>query len=320
MMLQPQNEYILKIFDFFRIKNQAFRRFVAILEIFSARIEKNHLYLVSAGIAFNILIYLIPLFLVAIYVVNILFRADFLVAQLQQIAGKFLPPGDTATAILDSTIREINVIAAHSKTAGWIGIISLLWISSTLFSSLRSGLNNIFRIETKQIFIFYRLKDILITVIMAFLILISSYLFPMMSIAQSMIFSLIPDQIAKMELNTIIPPTVQWLTSWITVTIISLTTYFIIFYLIFRFIPNKKLPLYIRIQSTTFCVVFIEFSRHLFAWYLSTVSSYGKLYGTYAIIVSVAVWIYYMTLLILISAELSKLMFELRAEDKDISL
>ena len=54
----------------------------------------------------------------------------------------------------------------------------------------------------------------------------------------------------------------------------------------------------------------IELSRHLFAWYISTVTDYGKFYGTYAVIVSIAIWVYYSSLIILLSAELGKYIYD----------
>jgi uncharacterized BrkB/YihY/UPF0761 family membrane protein len=50
----------------------------------------------------------------------------------------------------------------------------------------------------------------------------------------------------------------------------------------------------------------IELSRYIFAWYISSISNYGKFYGTYAVIISMAVWIYYSAVIILLAAEISK--------------
>jgi membrane protein len=82
------------------------------------------------------------------------------------------------------------------------------------------------------------------------------------------------------------------------------------FLFIFRIVPNVLLPRKIVITSTIICVVSIEIARNLFAWYLTEIASYGKFYGTYAVIVSMAIWIYYSSLIILLSAEVSKFWYD----------
>jgi uncharacterized BrkB/YihY/UPF0761 family membrane protein len=61
----------------------------------------------------------------------------------------------------------------------------------------------------------------------------------------------------------------------------------------------------------------IEIARHGFGYYLSGVTAYGKFYGTYAIMALMALWIYYLTTIILLSAELSKFIYDLRKSKKE---
>lgn len=74
------------------------------------------------------------------------------------------------------------------------------------------------------------------------------------------------------------------------------------------------MPLKIIILSTAISVGGIEIARYLFAWYISSVSNYGKFYGTYAVIISMAVWIYYSSLIILLAAEVSKFIYDKKVE------
>jgi uncharacterized BrkB/YihY/UPF0761 family membrane protein len=57
-------------------------------------------------------------------------------------------------------------------------------------------------------------------------------------------------------------------------------------------------------------------SRNVFAWYILQFGTYGKFYGTYAVLVSVAVWIYYLTLIMLFSVEISKFLYDKLQERK----
>ncbi len=297
--LKIKDESIVKILDFLHLKNQKFRRFIAFVELLFLRLEKNHIFLVAAGISFNILLYLIPLFLVAVYVVNLIFGTNTISNTLEEMAVKFLPPNENTVNFIHTIIEEVNYIFSRSSIAGWIGLFGLFWISSALFGSFRSALNSVFEIESPYIFLLYKLKDIFITLILAILILILSFVIPLISVVSSIFVDLLPNFL-------------KMLFTGFNLTLISLIYSFILFYFIFRFIPNKKQPTKVIMTSTFLCMILVEISRHIFNWYIIGVSNYGRFYGTYAIIISIAIWVYYFSLIILLTAEFSKLFFDVR--------
>jgi len=264
---------------------------------FIDRIEKHHLFLISSGIAFNIILYLIPLLLVGVYLVNIFLGADVISSRLSEYIETVLPPNESTNQLLQTIVHEVSIIFNKSLIVGWVGIFILLWLSSTLLSSLRAGLNAIFEIKTPHVFVFYKIKDIFLVFSLMFFFIISSYLFPMFSIIQQIIT------------ETVKPP-YQWYFTRIFVSGVTLVTSFLMFFGVFKFLPNAKIPNIVVISSTILSVVLIEFSRNIFAWYIIQFGTYGKFYGTYAVLVSVAVWIYYMVLIMLLSAELSRFLYE----------
>lgn len=270
-----------------------------ITDIFFTRVSKHHLYLIAAGISFNMILYSIPLFLFALYIVNLFFDYSELSKTIEDFLLNMLPPTDATGEIIHTIIEEIRIIAANIQLLGWISIVVLLWISSTLLNALRSALNLIFSIEPKKIFIIYRIKDIFITIILAILIFISSYIIPISSFLFSFISEFIPDLVSP-------------LISQFWFKLLSFISSFIFFFFLFRFVPNEKIARPVRLIATVISVIVIELSRWAFAWYLTTVSSYGKFYGAYAVLVSIAIWIYYFNLIILLSAELSQYIYDLR--------
>jgi membrane protein len=298
MYLNIKDKTILNIVNFLKIKNKKILHWIAIIEEFSERLEKNHSFLMSAGVAFNIVLYLMPLFLIAIYIVNLIFDVNTLNTSIESIVLSLLPPTESTISTLKNIIHEVSFIMDNSSLAGWIGIITLLWLSSTLIGSFRVALNRIFNIYAPQIFLVYRIRDIALTITIAFLLLFSTYIFPIVSVFQNSLLEKVPEYL-------------KWLFSNTMLTGITLTTYFIMFYLMFKFIPTKKVARKIRLNSTILCVIFVEISRNLFAWYVGSISSYGKFYGAYAILASMGLWIYYLVLVILLSAEVSKLRFDL---------
>jgi YihY family inner membrane protein len=255
--------------------------------------------MIAGGIAFNILLYLIPLFLVVLYIVNLFVEPANFQTTLTALLKELLPPTASTETILHEVIIEVNNIIEYSSVFGYIGFAALLWISSTLISSLRTGLNAVFEIPSPRVYFFYRVKDILLTVILTVLILVYSYVVPIVLIAIEILETNINNLSVYIDLA---------LSDLLKIFVPLLSTA-MLFYFILRSVPNRKLPRKVRLVATGISVVSIELGRNIFAWYISSVSNYGRFYGTYAIIVSFALWIYYSSLILLLSAELSRYIF-----------
>jgi len=277
------------------------------LNEFSDILDRHHTFMLASGIAFNVMIYMIPLFLIAIYILSNAIDATTIDFLLQDIFAGFLPPTESNYKFLKSVLSEVRLITEHSTFFGIIGIGGLLWISSTLISSIRTGLNSVFELSYTKIFLIYRLKDILYTILFSLLIMIYSYALPIISFITDLFGSALPPFLLTYFNGSIL----------FGVTIVSS---FIIFYFIFRYVPNKKIPSKIVLLSTAICVISIELSRHIFAYYISSFANYGKFYGTYAIIISLAIWIYYSSLIILLSAEISKYLLRNNIDSKGYPL
>ncbi|MGA2299044.1 MAG: hypothetical protein ABSG15_15975 [FCB group bacterium] len=104
MDLEIEDPDILKILNYLDIKNKRVRAWIAGIETFFLRVDEHHLYLISAGIAFNILLYLIPLLLIAIYLVNIIFGVGSITSFLTDTLEKILPPNASTTEFLRTTL------------------------------------------------------------------------------------------------------------------------------------------------------------------------------------------------------------------------
>jgi membrane protein len=281
MLQQLKNKY-----------SKLYRIYTHILAL-SDRIDEHHIYLLASGISFNILIYILPLLLVVIYLINSFFGFESISNTFNSLVWEILPPNKSNEKIVQVMLLELKNILSKSSYLGIYGLIALLWVSSALISAFRSSLNRIFDLESTKFFLIYRLKDILLTILLTFFVLTYSYVIPLVSVMDSVVRTVFPDRI-------------EWLFSNALLTFASFVSGFILYYFIFSYVPNKKIPRHSRLLATIICSVSLELSRNVFAWYITTIADYGKFYGTYAIIVSLAFWIYYSSLIMLVSAEIGK--------------
>lgn len=264
---------------------------------FIDRLDNDHVYLISAGLAFNILLYQIPLFLLLTFVVDITIGFESIAAQLDKILMEFLPPTATSENYLSKILSEITKIVQHSSFFGFVGLIILIWISSTLISSLRYSVNTVFKIPPKKYFFLDTLKDMLLVLLIPVLFMFYTFLLPLVDVIQDIFIVLSPDYANDVISNT-------------TIILTSLGTGFLIYYFIYSYIPSAKVERKKRLFASILNTILIEISRNIFAWYLVSISNYGKYYGTYAAIVSMALWIYYFAFIFLISAEISHMYFD----------
>ena len=260
---------------------------------------EHHIFLLAAGIAFNILLYLIPLFLMAVYVIGLIYDVDVVLSSIIQGAKNILPIGMKSDDYVNAIVNEVKFILEKKNIAGIAGSITLLWLSSTLLSSIRAGLNEVYEIRSPKIFILYKLKDIFLSIVLAVLVLIISFVIPFISYI-------------KAFLGDFLPSWLNGMFSFSLETAISLFISFILFFFMYHLIPSHKPSPRIALLSAIICSIFLEISRYIFSYYSSNFADYGAFYGAYAIIVSLAIWLFYLSFIILFSGEIAKFIIDKR--------
>ncbi len=269
------------------------RKAYAIVYEFVDITDRRHIFLLSSGIAFNLLLCTIPLVILVLSIVSGVIDESTTKEAVTRLLTSFLPQNTQATGLITSIVTEVGVVFNYGTVTGWIAGIALLWLASTLFSSLRTGLNAIFHIPTPKLFLWYRLKDMFLTIISTVLILIVTLLSPLLTITQTLWVDVLPSSLGLMA-------------SGLTFTAISLTTTAVVFFVLYQIVPNRRLPRPIVIMSTLLAVILWELARVLFSWYVNSATNFSAFYGGYVALASFALWLYYSAFVFLLSAELAQ--------------
>lgn len=274
---------------------------------FVETIDNHHIFLLAAAISFNTLLYIIPLILVGIYIATLFIDKNSFMELISNLLFSFLPETEGSYYFVSNLLLEINNIFSVSNYAGWIGIFVLLWLSSAVFSSLRNSLNVVFNIKATKIFVFYKIKDIILTLILAIFILLLTFALPIITILSKTLIDILPHNFAE-------------ILSRITMQAVWIALYFVFFFFIYKFIPSSKIPFKIVLISSIICTILSEVARFGFTLYLKYYANYSKFYGTYGLLVSILVWVYYLFFIILFSAELTQYIFpKFRKRTEDVS-
>ena len=113
---------------------------------FYNKFDEDHVWIMSASIAFNIVICSIPITLILFSLLGIYLNRDgaqeYLNTALKNIVG--ITP-EFQTKISNVILGAIDELSSNSTLTAIIGSIGILWTASGLFSTLRDVLNRIYK-------------------------------------------------------------------------------------------------------------------------------------------------------------------------------
>jgi len=246
-------------------------------------IEDNGFFL-SSGIAFNILISLIPFIILLLALVGTYLYNN------QEVLNHFRAYArDVAPTLGPKAMKTLADVIQSRQTIGILGFVGLLWISTRVFSSLRIALNIVFGAQRRRAMLRGIVVDLSMVVLVGFLLFASMVLSPFVVFLQSY----------QGRIPVPIGTTVQW-------TLKYLLPFFFtscMFFLIYKIIPNKRVFFTPVLQAALFASLLWEVAKHLFAWYVFHLSRYSIYYGSLSTLAIVVLWVYYSSAILVVGGE-----------------
>lgn len=275
-------------------------------------IEDDILFLAS-GIAFNIIFCLIPLLLLFSSLIGSVLNlasqqagsTQIVTENIQEIISKALPNRPYASEVSHLAGRIIHDLVEFRKSMGIIGLLVLIYTSTSLFSSVRSALHKIYHIASSHSILIAQLKDILLVFALGILFLLLTvfrWLYSLISEFSSELFhrSSVPFLIG-------VPEYIPAITTFALLVLIAFIAY--------RFIPFYGTTTHSSLIAALTTTMLWEVASYLFSWYLETFHPFNALYGTYAFILVTMVWIYYSSVVFVVGGAIGEMWRE-RQEEK----
>ena len=275
--------------------------------IVSRFVEDDVLFLAS-GIAFNVLLCIIPfLLLVSSLLGSLLNSSEMATENIDKFLTKVLPNQAQSIPIKNLAFRIINDLVEFRQSMGVAGALVLVYTSTSLFSSVRSALHRVYRITTTTGIFLSQLKDI-------FLVLALGCLFVSIN-TLNWLYTLVSKYSMEMfgpnsaDLQTAIPEFLARLTSLLLTSLMA--------YLAYRFIPFYGTTTRSSFISAVATTILWKTAGFLFALYLTTFRPFSRVYGAYAFILIAMVWVYVSSIVFVIGGVAGGLYRE-RQEVSDI--
>ncbi len=260
------------------------------------KIEDDHIFLSAAGIAFSLILSMIPFLLVVVAILGTIVSPELLMHYVNQLIDTIIPYPDFAQYIEHYISSRIPTAFHYKNIIGYVGVFGLMFTSTWLFSSLRSILNYIFRVEKKKSAWYGLIKDLGMILLLLVIMLLTTTIFPTIQILINSTLQL--EILQQLRISSLLT------------YLLSLSSFFIIFLLFYFFyyiIPYERIGHKVIALSAFWAALLWAIMKYIFGYYVTYFLAAENLYGAFLLLIVILFWIFYSSILFLLGAEIGML-------------
>ncbi len=268
-------------------------RFLRLLRLALWRAFQHDAFAVAKASAYSLILTFFPSLLVVGSVLATWSKEAYL-REISSAVGKILPAGsNTALAYLKSTTlqRPLSVLLTAS--------LITLWTGSGVMISWMEGFRNAYQLPKIWGLVKERLIAFSLVILAGIPLTFSTVLVAFGSrIETRILFSL------GHEFGPVI--VLMWtMTRWLIATLTSIAVIALIYH---NAVPRTQ-PWHSVLPGATLATVLWFLATALFGWYLQSYANYSLIYGSLGLAVALLVWMYMVSLIILVAAEYNAMLF-----------
>ena len=266
--------------------------------------DDDNIFVLASGLTFSLVVAAVPFLLIIVSLASLTLAAAAQASGIEPIEQlrHYL---DIVVPVLASEMVDahetnlpeeiINLAVDRGQAIGLISFVLFTWFSTRLFGSLRAVLREIFDLRQARGIIHGKIFD-------AEMVLVASVLF-ILNIGITVFFN-----IAKargFEFLGLSGTSIGVLDA-IYAAVASLTFIFVLFLLIYKFLPARRIPWRMALTAAGFTAVCWEILKLGFSLYLTRIADYSSIYGGLATLVVVVIWVYYLSVAFVLGAEVAQ--------------
>ncbi len=263
------------------------------------RLDEHHVFLLAGGLAFSLFVCIIPFVLIIFSVLGNILDSNDMQFQINALIETMIPYYKYAEFVKNIIFSRINEVIEYKTLAGIIGGFGLLFAASGLFSSMRTILNKVFGVEASVHFLIGKLRDFALVIMVILIFFVTTIFSPLIDLLRQ--YAHEANFLAIFNINIV---------EHLIISLISLLIIFIVFTILYITVPVKKIGRRATLMSALWAAVLWEAAKQIFGFYIHNFTTLGRIYGTYALIVVVAFWIYYSSIVFIVGAEIGGLYIE----------
>ncbi len=268
------------------------------------RSGEDQLFLKSGGIAYAFVLCFVPLALVLFAILGIILEKSSIRDALYAYVDKIIPYSGFAAQAKEFISRRVDEFRVHRTVAGVAGIVGLLLASSGLFGAIRTTLNAVYRLPASLSIVKGKLRDVRLVLQALLLFLVSIIVLPLVDIGLRYVVQL-PEAVG-LEFG---------LLERLFVNTGSFLLVALVYGLVYYSVPRKKPPRRAILVSALSAAVLLEIAKIAFGIYVDRAVLIQKIYGAYLFVAAIALWVYYSSLVFVLSAQIGRLAWERQEAD-----
>jgi len=259
-------------------------------------LDRHHVFLLSGGMAFSLLVCTLPLVLILFAGLGAILERPAILQEIEQFIEQVVPIPDAAQFIKEFVFARVRAFAAYRNVVGAIGIVALLFAATGLFSSMRTILGVVFQSRTEESILRGKLRDIGFVMLMLMFFLLSVTVLPSLNVLEGhadkyeLLREFRLEGLQELALQTV-----------------SLALIFVGFFVVYFTVPHERAPVEAILVAAFWASVLWKAAEIGFGYYLSHYVTYKRVWGTYALLVAVAFWSYYTSIVFIVGAEIGQL-------------
>lgn len=254
---------------------------------FVDRLTEDHIGEYAAQCAYFIILSFIPILILILTLTKYVgLDENALFYTLNQILSE-----NILNEVVISIIKE-----AYSKSIGTITISAIftLWSAGKGFLAICKGLESVFKTSNEKKFMYFRIRATVLTIVFIILIILVLLL---------MVFGNTINTLLINKFN-IYSKLFNFIIRFKTIMITAIL--FVIFLLMYRFIPKHKIEIKSLVPGAIISAAGCSIISYFFSIYVDIFKGFSLMYGSLTTIVLVMMWVYACMYVILLGAEINK--------------
>ena len=262
-----------------------------------SKAEEDNIFFMAGAITFNLLVALFPLILLFIGISGFILTSrfpdpasvliPFLVGNLPTVGGD--------VDLVSRVQGIIDSLLADRASFSLVGFLVFVWISTRLVGTLRTALREVFDFSHGRGIIRGKLFDALMVVVGGLLFVVNVGITVALKTAEDVGIS-----VTGLE-----GPGLTFLRQT-SAQLLAFVSIWVLFLLIYRYFPPRKIPWRTALTAATFTGVLFEATKYFFSWYLTNAANYSTIYGGLTSAAILFFWIYYGAIVFILGGEVAQ--------------
>lgn len=258
---------------------------------------EDDVFFMAGAVSFNILIAMAPLLILGIGVAGYILSARFgdPTQVVFSLIASNLPAVGGGVNLADAIRSFVSTLLANRGGFTLVGAPAFIWLSARLVSSLRIALREIFDIGQSRSVIRGKIFDIQVVIVGVLLVTVNMGVTVGFEAAMDL-------GVEVMGLTGGVLGVAQWIAGHA----LALGSIWLLFLIIYRYLPARRIPWRSALVAATFAAIFHETLKGGLSWYATEVADYGSTFGNLATVAVLFFWIYWESLVFILGGEVAQ--------------